>query len=97
MSSRLADRLSLARHRRFAGREAERALFQATLTTAELPFYVLYLFGPGGIGKTSLIKEFAYLADEAKIPVLQLDARSIEPAPEAFLTALQAAMGLIPP
>lgn len=97
MSSRLADRLSLARHRRFAGREAERALFQAALAAADLPFCVLYIFGPGGVGKTSLVSEFAYLCDEANIPSLRLDARNIEPAPESFLTALQTAMGLIPP
>ncbi len=97
MSSRLADRLSLARHRRFAGREAERALFQSALTAAELPFCILYIFGPGGVGKTSLIGEFAYVCDEQNIPAIQLDARNIEPAPESFLAALQIALGLTPP
>lgn len=96
MSSRLADRLSLARHRRFAGREAERALFESTLTAAELPFYILHIFGPGGIGKTSLLSEFAYLCDNHHIPALQLDARTIEPAPPSFLAALQTALGLTP-
>ncbi|MBI1882310.1 MAG: ATP-binding protein, partial [Chloroflexi bacterium] len=97
MSSRLADRLTLARHRRFAGRGAERALFQAALTAVELPFYILYIFGPGGIGKTSLLGEFAYLCDDANVTALQLDARTMEPAPESFLAALQAAMDLTPP
>jgi hypothetical protein len=97
MSSRLADRLNLARHRRFAGRETERAFFQNTLAAAELPFYILYIFGPGGIGKTSLLSEFAYLCDDAKISAFQLDARTIEPSPESFLTALRTAMDLTPP
>lgn len=97
MSSRLADRLSLARHRRFAGREAERALFQSILTATELPFCILYIFGPGGVGKTSILGEFAYICDEQKIPAVQLDARNMEPAPESFLTALQTALGLTPP
>ncbi len=97
VSSRLADRLSLARHRRFAGREVERALFQAALTAPELPFYILYIFGPGGVGKTSLMGEFAYICDEQNIPAAQLDARNIEPAPESFLMALQTALGLAPP
>lgn len=97
MSSRLADRLIVARHRRFAGREAERALFQAALTATDLPFCILYIFGPGGVGKTSLLGEFAYLCDQANLPALRLDARNIEPAPESFLAALQTAMDLTPP
>ncbi|NJN99115.1 MAG: ATP-binding protein, partial [Anaerolineales bacterium] len=96
MSSRLADRLSLARHRRFAGRAAERVLFQNALTAPELPFCILYIFGPGGVGKTSLLGEFAYVCDEQNIPAVQLDARNIEPAPESFLAALQTALGLAP-
>lgn len=97
MSSRLADRLSLARHRRFAGRAVERVLFQNALTAPELPFCILYIFGPGGVGKTSLMGEFAYICDEQNIPAIQLDARNMEPAPESFLAALQTALGLAPP
>jgi hypothetical protein len=97
MSSRLADRLSLARHRRFAGRATERALFQSALTATELPFFLLYVFGPGGLGKTTLLKEFAYLCEQANIPVVQVDGRNIETSPESFLGALQLAMGLTPP
>ncbi|HXV44018.1 MAG TPA: ATP-binding protein, partial [Anaerolineae bacterium] len=97
MVSRLADRLSLARHQRFAGRAVEQALFQSALTAAELPFYVLYIFGPGGVGKTSLLNEFAYRCYEANLPVIQLDARNVEPSPESFLSTLQLAMGLTPP
>jgi DNA-directed RNA polymerase specialized sigma24 family protein len=97
MSSRLADRLSLARHRRFAGRAIEKALFESALTAAELPFYLLYIFGPGGVGKTTLLGEFAYLCDQAKIPAVLLDARNIDPSPESFITALQLALELTPP
>ncbi|HXV97646.1 MAG TPA: ATP-binding protein, partial [Anaerolineae bacterium] len=85
------------RHQRFAGRAVEQALFQSALTAAELPFYVLYIFGPGGVGKTSLLNEFAYRCYEANLPVIQLDARNVEPSPESFLSTLQLAMGLTPP
>jgi hypothetical protein len=97
MVSRLAARLSQARHRRFAGRTAEKSLFRAALAAAELPFFLLYIFGPGGVGKTTLLSELAYLSEQAKIPALLLDARNIDPSPEAFLSALQLALGLTPP
>ncbi len=57
--SRLADRLGAARRRRFIGRSAEQALFQSALNASELPFFVLHLHGPGGVGKTSLLGQFA--------------------------------------
>jgi len=57
MASRLGDRLSAARRRQFVGRVAERDLFQSALTAPDLPFQVLYVFGPGGVGKTSLLAE----------------------------------------
>ncbi len=97
MSSRLADRLNVARHRRFAGREAEIALFQATLSAAELPFILLHVFGPGGVGKTTLLHEFTRLCQQANLPAIHLDARTIEPSPESFLGALQQALGLTAP
>ncbi len=55
MSTSLLDRLEAARRQRFVGRTAERALFQSALTTVEAPFSVLYLFGAGGVGKTTLL------------------------------------------
>src|SRR5438309_37122 len=96
MSLRLADRLSAARRRRFVGREDERALFRSLLSSQELPFVLLHVFGPGGIGKTTLLKEFHALAGEANVPTVFLDARNIDPSPEAFMAAMQFALGLGP-
>jgi hypothetical protein len=84
MTSRLADHLSAARRRHFVGRTAERTLFESALTAAELPFVVLHLVGPGGIGKTTLLREFAALAEATGIPVIYLDARNFDPTPDAF-------------
>src|SRR5437867_12220557 len=97
MSMRLGDRLSAARHRQFVGREGERALFRSALESPELPFSILHVYGPGGVGKTTLLKEFAYIAEQAAIPSVYVDARNIEAAPEAFVAALQQAMGITPP
>lgn len=96
MTSPLADRLRVARHEGFVGRPIERALFESALAATELPFHVMYVYGPGGIGKTSLLSEFAYSCSEAKTPVVRLDGRSIEPTPESFLEAVRSAVGLSP-
>lgn len=94
--SRLAGRLSAARRRRFIGRAAELALFEAAVTADELPFYLLHVHGPGGVGKTSLLHQFARLAEQADATVLIVDARNIEPTPEAFLTSLCLTLGIAP-
>ena len=96
MSTRLADRLSAARRRRFVGRAAELELLRAALSADELPFQVLFLSGPGGVGKTTLLSEFAALCEQLGLPLLNLDARAVEPAPEAFLTAARQGLGLPP-
>jgi ATP/maltotriose-dependent transcriptional regulator MalT len=90
----IADRLFAARRRYFTGRTAERTLFQAALTAAELPFQVLYVFGPGGVGKTTLLREFAAIAQQLGASVGYLDAQNCEPVPASFLSALQATLGL---
>jgi hypothetical protein len=94
MTLRLSDRLHAARRRRFVGRETERELFVSALQASELPFCLLYLFGPGGVGKTTLLKEFGYLTESAGMPAIYLDGRNIEPAPESFVAALRITMGL---
>jgi hypothetical protein len=96
MASRLADRLSAARQRRFVGRENERSVFQSALTAPELPFHVLHVFGPGGIGKTTLMREFATLCQQAQLSCIFLDARDVEPSPDSFINTLSRAMQLGP-
>jgi len=92
MSSRLADRLTAARRRFFVGRAAERGLFQVAMRAGDLPFLVLYVFGPGGVGKSALLREFAAIAERESAAAHYLDARDIEPAPDAFLNALRFAL-----
>lgn len=55
MSSSLLERLETARRQRFVGRVNERELFQTTLTALQNVLSVLYLFGAGGVGKTTLL------------------------------------------
>lgn len=76
------------------GRTAEQAIFQTAIQAAELPFFVLHIFGPGGVGKTTLLGEFARLCAQANVPAALIDARDLDPAPSAFIQALQHTMGL---
>ncbi|MEW5717851.1 MAG: AAA family ATPase [Chloroflexota bacterium] len=94
MSSRIGDRMIATRRHRFVGRERERALFQNALDATHLPFQIVHVFGPGGIGKTTLLKEFAALAEQKNLPTYYLDACNLEPSPQSLLDALRAAMGL---
>jgi len=94
MPSNLADRLTAARRRRFVGRASERALFESALGAVELPFYILHVYGPGGVGKTSLLKEFLAMAQEAHTSAVYMDARNIDASPNGFVDALRLAMAL---
>ena len=53
MSSDLANRLNAEGHRRFVGRIAERDLLRSALAADEPPINVLYVFEPGGLGKST--------------------------------------------
>lgn len=92
----LGERLRAARHSRFVGRAVEKDLFQTALQSAELPFYVLYVFGPGGVGKTTLLQEFGLICEQEQIATVYLDGRNIDPSPEAFVQALRQVIRLQP-
>ncbi|MCV4600651.1 ATP-binding protein, partial [Escherichia coli] len=64
------------------------------LLRPESPFLLLHVYGPGGVGKTTLLGEFAALALEHGFSPLPLDARDLDPSPEGFLLALRAHLGL---
>ena len=66
------------------GRSAELELFRSALGAAEPPFTVLFVHGPGGVGKSALLDAFADAAEEAGRHLVRLDARELEPVPTAF-------------
>jgi len=94
MTARLADRLHLARRQRFVGRNAELELFRVALSRELSDFAVLHLYGPGGMGKTTLLNEFGRIAAEAGRLHFALDGRHLDPSPDGFFTALQRALNL---
>ena len=91
--ARVADRLASAGRRRFIGRQAEIALFRSALLVDDPAFVALHLTGAGGVGKTTLLQEYAVAADEAGRKVVRIDGRNIEASPVGFLLALSHAIG----
>jgi hypothetical protein len=90
----LSGKLLRARHEAFVGRSAERDLFFAALSGGDPLCHVIYVFGPGGVGKTSLVSEFAYACGEQGVPIARIDARYIEPSADSFTDALRSTLEL---
>ncbi len=85
--------MAAARRGRFVGRQAELDLFRSALLAAESPFVVLHIYGPGGVGKTTLLREYARVAAENGRSTVLLDGRDLDPSPPGFLLALRRALG----
>lgn len=92
--AKLSDRLREASRRLFVGRHVQCRLFEEALGADALPFSLLHIYGPGGIGKTSLLYEFRWLCEASDVPVVYLDTRTIEADPVAFTTALKRALSI---
>ncbi|MEU7860718.1 ATP-binding protein [Nonomuraea sp. NPDC049141] len=74
----LGSRLQAARETAFVGREEELAVFNAALYGGGCS--VLYVHGPGGIGKSALLRRFAQEAAVAGRPVSMVDGHMLESA-----------------
>ena len=96
MGMHFAERLRAARRRTFVGREEGKAHFRAMLDAGELEYFILWVHGPGGLGKTSLLHEFVHLAQQGGCQTAYLDCRNVEPTPQTFQAALHSALGLNP-
>jgi len=90
----MADRLVAAREGLFVGRDAELATFEAAVTARQLPMCVLWIYGPGGVGKSTLLRALGRRCRALGIPLHTLDADQIEPTPPAFGGALRRAAAL---
>ncbi|WP_326807649.1 ATP-binding protein [Streptomyces sp. NBC_01775] len=80
----LGEHLRAARRRAFVGRARELALFRSALDAAADSFAVLFLTGPGGVGKSSLVRRFADEASAAGRTVVELEGHSGESSPASF-------------
>jgi len=86
---RLKDILQQQRKKNFVGRQKEIAFFEGLLKEKEPAYHLIYIYGPGGQGKTTLLKQFADYCKENNVPCIQLDGRYIESHPDSFKKALQ--------
>src|SRR5690606_31303128 len=81
-------RLSGLRRDSFVGRVDELARF-ADIVHGERPaFRVVWVYGPGGVGKTALCARFADVARQAGRPVVTVDARDIDLTRQTLAAAL---------
>lgn len=86
-----SERLVAARRANFVGRAAEIALFESAFKAEGPPVAVLFVHGPGGIGKSWLVQQYIALAKAQQALVLHLDLNQLRAAePEAFLSELAA-------
>ncbi|MEU6705406.1 ATP-binding protein [Streptomyces wuyuanensis] len=80
----VGERLSSARGRAFIGREEELGRFEASLAGDPQAPFVFYAYGPGGIGKSTLLRRLADRARSAgRVPV-ELDGRFVSRDPADF-------------
>jgi hypothetical protein len=86
LAARLADR----DRARFVGRETELDLLERCLTDDQ-PAAVVFVHGPGGIGKSTLLREFERRAAAAGWDTFSVEGRELSPAPDALDATLSAA------
>ena len=91
MGSDLAGVIDEARARAFVGRTAELASFERALC-ADSTHRLLFIYGPGGIGKTALLHQFRMRAQAAGRTVVFVDGRDVDCSPEGVQAALDRAV-----
>ena len=88
----MADRLLWAASTQFVGRGREQAQLAGLVEPGVGPA-VVFVSGPGGIGKSALVTATVAGLDH---PAATLDGRTIEPTPTGFLSALADSVGSRP-
>ncbi|TIC80467.1 hypothetical protein E8D34_18965 [Nocardioides sp. GY 10113] len=84
-----ASRVRAARREAFVGREAELASICGSLDREDAPA-VVYVHGPGGVGKSTLLTALADRLSDRGRESLRVDGQDVEPSPAALAAALAA-------
>ena len=93
MAERMAQRLAERRRRDFVGRERELGLADSLLRARDNGA-VLFVSGPGGVGKTTLLEQIGCLAAEAGRRVVRLDGRDLPPIGASVVAEMAARLGV---
>ena len=83
----LGEWLEALRRRHFVGRVAELHLFREALDEDGPLGRILFLYGPGGVGKSTLLDEYASVAARTQACVVRIDGREVGATPEGVLGA----------
>lgn len=94
MPTRISDMLRQMRRQAFVGREKEIALFKSMVQSEKPLRILLHIYGPGGQGKTTLLRHLSEISNETGLPAFILDGRQIQAHPSAVLEALSGEMRL---
>jgi hypothetical protein len=87
VSSNLAARLAARDEQRFVGRERELAFFESLLTD-DPPAHVVLVHGPGGIGKSTLLREVGRRGARLGWTTRLVEGRDLAPVPGEIESAL---------
>lgn len=94
MGGKWGDQLQRRKRSFFAGRLEEKAWFRRWLEDSERMVRILHLYGPGGMGKSSLLDEWAAIARELEAAFVVLDSRDFPQTPDGFCRKLSAQLQL---
>lgn len=94
MTPKIFDLLHIARRQSFVGRQNEISIFNSLAFSEHPSKVLLYVFGPGGQGKTTLLKYLVESCLEKKCRHIQLNGLELEAHPGAVLMALKNALQL---
>jgi hypothetical protein len=82
----MAQRLAARRRLEFVGREPELALLEGLLRGGDGG--VVFISGPGGVGKSTLLDRFAMTGGEAGRCVVRVDCRDVAPVGAALVAEI---------
>lgn len=88
--STFGDHLAASDAERFVGRAGELARLKELLERGS-QHRLMWVHGPGGIGKSTLLRALARSASRRRFEVVLLDGRDLDPVPDALEDALEPA------
>jgi hypothetical protein len=91
----MGNRLAARRRSGFVGRERELTVLSELLGDPD-DGAVLFVWGPGGVGKSTLLRQYEWLGQQAGRHVVRIDGREAPPVAAAFLAELAVRAGCTP-